>query len=416
MTTSVPNPRVSLLTPSGVGAIAVIRLEGPGAGRLLEGCFRPREDRRFEAEADRICYGAFCDGNDRIDDVLVVTADPGVPAPGDAGAPALSFDICAHGGTRVVERIMVALAARGAEPFDRVHALAGAWPASSTIEQEIWVALAQAKTRRAVRFLLHQRTALVNELQRIAGTLERDGETAVIALRALLARWPANRALVIGATVAISGPPNAGKSTLANRLIGADRSITSPRPGTTLDWVEAETALLGVPVTLIDLPGCDPGSPGDRTGHFTGDLQAVAAQRAGARSAAADFHLRVFDGSLPPPRVDVQPADLNGAAGRGENRPGSLLVLNKSDLGTVWTSDDVAAQPCDGSIRVSALHGTNTDRLACEILRGIGIEGAEETFIGLFTERQVEIARELIGREWNPKCTETMMSALIGRK
>ena len=59
-------------------------------------------------------------------------------------------------------------------------------------------------------------------------------------------------------TVAIVGPPNVGKSTLANRLFGQARSITADQPGTTRDWVGGVADIVGLAVTLVDTPGVPP--------------------------------------------------------------------------------------------------------------------------------------------------------------
>lgn len=388
-------PRVSLLTPPGVGAIAVIRLQGPRADHLFKGLFHPRHRCAEEMEPDRIQYGELRDGRQMIDDVLVV--------PTVAGGVTPSFDICAHGGLRVVERIVLALTHAGAAFVGGTEVAGSSWPASSTIERETWEALTRARTRRAVRFLLRQRSALPAELHRIAQTA--DAASAVAALRALLASSPGCRLLVEGATIAISGPPNAGKSTLANRLVGLQRSVVSPHPGTTLDWVAQETALAGVPMTVIDTPGYGPLTHGGKKGRSGGDLARVAVARARERSAAADLHLWVFDGSQPPPARKERVADAGVP---------TLLVLNKSDLGKMWTQAQVEAQRCEACISVSAVRGTNLDRLARKITEMLGLNWAYEGVIGLFTGRQIRVATELAGVDRKSDVPRVILRELIG--
>ena len=390
-------PRVSLLTPAGVGAIAVIRLEGRGADRLIEQVFHPHDRSAGGLAPDRIRYGELRHAHESIDDVLVVpAADTGASRSGGPTATR-SFDICAHGGLRVVERIVVALTEAGASFVGCEEARGSPWVGTNTIEREVWEALVVARTRRAVRFLTRQRTALPAELRRIARTAARDAEAAVAALRKLLEPWPGCRFLIEGGAVAISGAPNAGKSTLANRLGGAERSLVSPRPGTTLDWVAQETAIAGVPVKLIDTPGY---------GHPGGALDHIAAQRARERAAVADLHLRVFDGSEPPPAED--------GAWSATGVP-TLLVLNKSDLGSVWAPAQIEAQRCNLTVRVSAASGANMGGLVREIGRMLGVEWAdEEGVIGLFTERQTGLVREIAGKRRVSRLSEMILTELIG--
>ncbi|MCK4660796.1 MAG: 50S ribosome-binding GTPase [Phycisphaerae bacterium] len=390
-TQSIAPATVSLLTPSGVGAIAVIRVEGTGAEHLLRRLFRPRGGLCEAFEPSCIHYGELRDGEELIDEVLVVPAVSTL-CPGEAG-----FDICAHGGIRVVERIVMAFARSGARFVPREDS--SGWAADSIIEAEVLEGLAQARTRRAVRFLLRQRAALAAELRRIAEMAGQNAQTAMAALESLLNVSRGGRFLVEGATVAISGPSNVGKSTLANRLAGADRSLVSPIPGTTLDWVAHETALAGIPVTLVDTPGY---------GHSGGALDDLASERARQRAASADLHLRVFDGSQPPPTTDTE-YTAGGVA--------ALLVLNKSDLRCVWpdsfTPDSLH---CRGMVRVSATRGTNVDALVLEIGRTLGVDWADESITGFFTHRQINLAKKLIHLWRTSALAEDVMVELFGEK
>ena len=73
-------------------------------------------------------------------------------------------------------------------------------------------------------------------------------------MAAALARPPAER-LKDGVRVVIAGPPNAGKSSLLNALVGREAAIISAIAGTTRDLVEAPTAIGGMPFLLIDTAG-----------------------------------------------------------------------------------------------------------------------------------------------------------------
>ena len=91
-----------------------------------------------------------------------------------------------------------------------------------------------------------------------------------------------------GLVVAIAGPPNAGKSTLLNRLARREAAIVSPYPGTTRDVIEVHLDLDGYPVTLLDTAGIrDSDDPVEQEG----------VRRARERAAAADLVLWVIDAS-----------------------------------------------------------------------------------------------------------------------
>jgi tRNA modification GTPase len=114
-----------------------------------------------------------------------------------------------------------------------------------------------------------------------------------------------------GLTVAIAGPPNAGKSTLFNRLARREAAIVSPLPGTTRDVIEVHLDLDGYPVTLLDTAGIrDSADPVEQEGI----------RRAQARAAAADLVLWVID--VTEPVVDLP------ALVPGQDR---WVVANKND-------------------------------------------------------------------------------------
>jgi tRNA modification GTPase len=86
--------------------------------------------------------------------------------------------------------------------------------------------------------------------------------------------------------VVLAGPPNVGKSSLFNALLGFDRAITSPHPGTTRDLVEATLVWKGFPIILIDTAGMR---------EATDSLEAAGIARATEASADADMVLWLID-------------------------------------------------------------------------------------------------------------------------
>jgi tRNA modification GTPase len=108
-----------------------------------------------------------------------------------------------------------------------------------------------------------------------------------------------------GLVVAIAGPPNAGKSTLLNRLARREAAIVSPYAGTTRDVIEVHLDLDGYPVTLLDTAGIrDSDEPVEQEG----------VRRARERAATADLVLWVIDGSAAGLAIDEPPKSLANAA------------------------------------------------------------------------------------------------------
>ena len=117
-----------------------------------------------------------------------------------------------------------------------------------------------------------------------------------------------------GLTIAVLGPPNAGKSSLVNRLARRDVAIVTAEPGTTRDVLEVHLDLQGYPVTVLDTAGLREAANG---------IEAEGVRRARARAERADLRLLLFDGALWP---SLDAATLALADER------ALCVVNKADL------------------------------------------------------------------------------------
>ncbi|MBO7741507.1 MAG: tRNA uridine-5-carboxymethylaminomethyl(34) synthesis GTPase MnmE, partial [Victivallales bacterium] len=113
-------------------------------------------------------------------------------------------------------------------------------------------------------------------------------------LRELIATRREGEVLRDGVTLAIAGAPNAGKSSLLNRLLGRERAIVSPIPGTTRDTVEAELVLRGIPLHLVDTAGI-------READDT--IEANGIQRARQACAEADIVLWITDAASEAPAL-----------------------------------------------------------------------------------------------------------------
>lgn len=289
-----------LLTPPGAGAIAVLRLQGPGVRGFLEMNFSTG------APAAAQCrHGTLSDGAQVIDDPVVVLFGDGQTA-----------DINLHGGIWVVTAALKLAQRDGFVIEPPSMPLAdGALDANSILEREVLSHLPLATTELAISVLLNQIGAW-NRL--VAEEPDAAQIEAILGDRSL--HW-----MLHAPRVAIVGAPNVGKSTLANRLFARERSITADLPGTTRDWVGEMANLDGLAVMLVDTPGL----------RETDDaIEREAIQRSRAQVDRADLVLHVED--------ITQPAvSLVDEAGSW-----TIRVLNKCDRPSRREQDRDAVRVC----------------------------------------------------------------------
>jgi len=142
----------------------------------------------------------------------------------------------------------------------------------------------------------------------------------------MLETWEEGHLLREGALVVISGRPNVGKSTLLNALLGRNRAIVSPLPGTTRDTIEETIILEGIPIRLVDTAGL-------RT--TTCAIEQEGIRRARSHMQKADLHLYIIDASKP---LDGEDGSHLKSLRAGK----SIVIMNKIDLGILIKEKDTA--------------------------------------------------------------------------
>jgi tRNA modification GTPase len=218
---------------------------------------------------------------------------------------------------------------------------------------EEWIARGEA----AVEFVDEVETHLP------AGALGGAIEGAREECRELLAGFREGRVVRDGATLAIVGLPNVGKSSLFNRLLERDRAIVTDIAGTTRDTLEEDLDIGGIPVRLIDTAGL-------RT--VADPVEGEGVRRAHAARAEADLVLLVLDASRP--LHEDERAALDRVATPPE-RERTIAVMNKSDLPARGAIGSYPELPL---IRVSALRGDGIEELHRELREHLIGKGALE--------------------------------------
>lgn len=334
----------AIATPLARSAFGILRLSGPDALRILDRLFTPVSGKPIsEARPRSMVYGALHDAQGRtIDRPLAVWFAPGKSYTGDTDA-----EIHCHGSPVVLNEALAAAFAAGArqaEPgeFAKRAFLNGKLDLT---EAEAIVDLVDAETAEAARNAALQLDGALRRLaedaydklldiasrfyavvdypdEDIADASPAETEAALAtierSLSDLLATSTRGRIVKSGVASAIIGAPNAGKSSLLNRLVGYDRAIVTDIAGTTRDTVEEKAVVGGVLLRLIDTAGL----------RETDDaVEKLGVERSRRALEQSDLILALVDGSRDPKREDFETIALAAESGKPW-----LLVRTKCDL------------------------------------------------------------------------------------
>jgi tRNA modification GTPase len=232
-----------------------------------------------------------------------------------------------------------------------------------------------------------------------------DFSAALEALRAEIGDWldrPAAERLRDGVRVVIAGPPNAGKSSLLNALVGRDAAITSAFPGTTRDVIEAPVAIAGVPLLLTDTAGlreaCD-------------EVEATGIDLAHRAADAADILLWLGDpDQAPEGAVTVSTKqDLLGVDPSCDYSVSSVTGYGLKELTSALHDRSKALLPPLGDVAINRRHRAAL-AAANEALAEAG--GASDLLI---TAETLRVARNALDRITGRAGVEDMLDALFSR-
>lgn len=228
---------VCCLTPAGAGAIAVVGLRGPTVWSKLAPFFKPARKPPFLDATPSLCFGKL--SKEGLGDEIVLKLQS------DSTLQVIELQL--HGGPGIVKWCLDFTQELGCELID--------WP--DWLADDLQHLLAQAMTKRTAAILLDQcQGAMSQALARLLpATPQENGMSRLTKLEALLGWQSLGAHLIHPWKIALTGLPNAGKSSLLNAIVGYDRAITSPVPGTTRDLVKATIAWKGFLFEFIDSAG-----------------------------------------------------------------------------------------------------------------------------------------------------------------
>lgn len=365
-------------SPSGRGGVSVIRLSGPGARQAVERLagkiIRPRHAYLRELR----------DQDEILDHALVIWFEHGASFTGEE-----VVELHLHGAPVVVRRVSQAISGWGARHADageftrraflngrmdlsEVEGLGDLLEAETDAQRRLALRVAGGELSRRAdswRSILIRAGALVEASVDFADEEVPDDipdevfdllESLHGELLEQIEGFPAAERLRNGFEVAVIGEPNAGKSSLVNRIARRDVALVSAVPGTTRDIIELRLDLKGIAVTLLDTAGL----------RDTSDLvEGLGVQRAKDRALAADLRIHLSETGEPDPELWCD---------------GDILLRSKADLGRQGRGLRVSALSGEGIAEaLDMLHDRLSKRVA-----GAGL---------ISHDRQIRALREAAG-------------------
>lgn len=358
------------MAPSGIG---IVRISGPEAVAVADRLYRgkKKEKKLADMKSHTIHYGWIVEKEQVLDEVLVMLMREPHSYTGED-----TVEIDCHGGVLAVKRVLEAVLHAGARIADpgeftkraflngridlsQAEAVMDVISAKSEYALQSSVSQLQGSVRRAVKEI---REKLLYEIAFIESALDDpehislDGYPEKLEgivqeekrqIEKLVKSADDGKMLQEGIKTVILGKPNAGKSSLLNLLVGEEKAIVTDIAGTTRDVLEEQISLGGISLRMLDTAGIR--STADK-------VEQIGVERAKEHAKNADLILYVVDASVPLDENDGQIMEL--LKGRK-----TILLLNKSDLETVISKEELTARIDAPVLNISAREETGLAEL-----------------------------------------------------
>ena len=367
----------AIATAMGNSGIGIVRISGEEAVEIADRVFRLKggKEKLADQKSHTIHYGFICDGEEVIDEVLVML----MRGPRSFTAED-TVEIDCHGGMLVTRRILEAVLRNGARLADpgeftkraflngridlsQAEAVIDVINAKNEYALKSSVGQLRGSVSRKIRDLREQ---IIYEIAFIESALDdpehisldgyRDklmgiAESMEKELCKLIKSSSNGRVVSEGVKTVILGKPNAGKSSLMNVLVGEDRAIVTDIAGTTRDILEEHIYLQGISLNVVDTAGI----------RDTDDVvEKIGVTRAMDAAKDADLIIYVVDGSRSLDENDDQIMDFI------HDRK-AVVLLNKSDLEQVVSVEEITEKSGHSVIAISAKKESGIDQLEEEI-------------------------------------------------
>ena len=391
------------MSNSGIG---IVRMSGDEAVEIADRIYKGKKEKRLsEQPSHTIHYGYITDGEDTIDEVLVMIMRGPHSYTGED-----TVEINCHGGVYVVKRILETVIKHGARPaepgeftkraflngkMDLSQAEAVGDLISSKNEYALRSSVSQLKGNikkeiHKIREEILYHTAFIETALDDPEHISVDGygeklrvvvEEHMKSLKHLLSTCDDGRMIKEGIKTVIVGKPNAGKSSLLNVLLGEERAIVTEIAGTTRDVLEEHMNLQGISLNIVDTAGI----------RDTEDVvEKIGVDRAKENAKDADLIMYVIDASAP---LDENDDDIM----RMIHGRKAIILLNKADLDTILDKEMIEKK----YIEVNTSEGGNAKASDCPAVieisakSGHGISELEQTLKEMFFEGKISFNDEI---------------------
>ena len=401
---------VALATATGSGAIAVIRLSGPGAVSVASQVFYGKDLEKQPSHT--IHFGTIRDGDEVLDEVLVSL----FIAPRSYTREHV-VEISTHNSRYIIDRIIQLLmrhGARAARPgeftlraflngamdLSQAEAVADLIASNSAASHQVAMQQMRGGFSRALAKLREQLIHFASLIELELDFSEEDVEFADrsqlkslvleihMVIRKLIASFEQGNALKNGVPVVIAGKPNVGKSTLLNALLNEERAIVSDIAGTTRDTIEDEMNIQGVTFRFIDTAGI----------RDTQDvIEAKGVERTREKMRQARLIIYLAD----PQQDDMDEINSQIEEVKQLNVP-FVTVVNKTDL---LRNEHREMLEQIAPVFISAKNNAGIDELKTEILRKVDLHNLHTDDVLVTNIRHLEALQ---------KTNESLMQVLHG--